>query len=195
MYTGVESWITNTAFPALTKCFEFFVNVITDLVDNFIFSRLGFFLAIFLIGTAITTIVAIFINAPDISADGSYSQFGLIKPKDLFSRLSLGVHYTGYKFFYRMYKYYNSKAQSESKASERAERYAEASKKASEYFSNNGGRMTVSYDGFKFYAPNWEKRNWGNTLKFRTTTTIRNGKTTETETITYTEDQTKEKDQ
>ena len=29
--------------------------------------------------------------------------------------------------------------------------------------------MTVSYNGFKFYAPNWYKRNWGNTHKIRTT--------------------------
>lgn len=195
MNAGVLSWLQNTAFPAITDCFTFLKGVVFDLVDGMFSTRLSFFFVLFLIGTVITTLVAIFTNTPDISADGSYPQFGLIKPRDLFSRFSMGVHYTGYKLFYRMYKYYNSKAQAESEASERAERYAEASKKAAEYFSNNGNKMTVSYDGFKFYAPDWEKRHWGNSRKARWTTTVKNGKETKTYSQTYTVDETDMSDQ
>ena len=144
MFTGVTNWIENTAFPALTKCFSFFVTVITDLADNIMFSRLGFFFAIFLIGTAITTIIAIFNNAPDVSADGSYPQYmlmkdnrySLLKPIDLYSSLSAGVFGRGFKLG----------------------RYISNKKKMDEFFQKNPSFIYMTKDGVKFFSKDWHKK-------------------------------------
>lgn len=169
---SIISWVQTTAFPALSSCFEFLKNSISDIINVMFGSRLVFFFSLFLIGTVIATLVSIFTKAPDISADGSYPQYSFIKPKSLY--------FTG---FYRPFKFLNSllrffdakekKADSDLKkkaAEEARERdRAEAEGFANEYFEHNQTRMTVSYNGFKFYAPNWYKRNWGNTHKIRTT--------------------------
>lgn len=169
---SIISWVQTTAFPALSSCFEFLKNSISDIINVMFGSRLVFFFSLFLIGTVIATLVSIFTKAPDISADSAYSQYSLIKPRDLY--------YTG---FYRPFKFLNSlrkffdakekradldlkkKAAEEARERDRAD----AEGFANEYFEHNQTRMTVSYNGFKFYAPNWYKRNWGNTHKIRTT--------------------------
>lgn len=169
---SIISWVQTTAFPALSGCFEFFKNSISDIINVMFGSRLVFFFSLFLIGIVIATLVSIFIKAPDISANSAYPQYGLIKPRDLY--------YTG---FYRPFKFLNSlrkffdakekkadlelKKQAAEEAREKDRALAEGF--ANEYFEHNQTRMTVSYNGFKFYAPNWYKRNWGNTHKIRTT--------------------------
>lgn len=169
---SIITWVQTTAFPALSICFEFLRNSISDIINVMFGSRLVFFFSLFLIGTVIATLVAIFMKAPDVTADSFYPHYGFIKPRELY--------YTG---FYRPFKFLNSllkffdakekKAELEArkKAAQEArdKERADAQALADEYFENNQTRMTVSYNGFKFYAPDWYKRNWGNTHKIRTT--------------------------
>ncbi|MGN1399521.1 MAG: hypothetical protein ACI4WG_05960, partial [Erysipelotrichaceae bacterium] len=91
---------------------------------------------------------------------------------DMYSSLPTDITMFGYSGYKRFSKRKSKKeAEANRRAAEEARERdrAEAEGFANEYFEHNQTRMTVSYNGFKFYAPNWYKRNWGNTHKIRTT--------------------------
>lgn len=68
------------------------------------------------------------------------------------------------------YMSFQRKSDKIKKQTEFQTRKAEASAKAETFFKNNVSRMSVNIDGFKFYQPGFENKNWGNRKK-RTTTT------------------------
>lgn len=136
---SIITWVQTTAFPALSGCFEFLKNSISDIINVMFGSRLVFFFSLFLIGTVIATLVSIFMKAPDISADSSYPQYGLIKPRDLYSSLASGVAGRGFK----LGRYFSNK------------------KKANEFFKNNPSFIYMTKDGVKFFSKDWNKRSFG----------------------------------
>ena len=140
---SIITWVQTTAFPALSSCFEFLKNSISDIINVMFGSRLVFFFSLFLIGTVISTLVAIFMKAPDISADSSYPQYVLIKPRDLYSSLSSGVAGRGFK----LGRYFSNK------------------KKVSEFFKNNPSFIYMTKDGVKFFSKDWNKRSFGSKKK------------------------------
>lgn len=136
---SIITWVQTIAFPALSSCFEFLKNSISDIINVMFGSRLVFFFSLFLIGTVIATLVSIFIKAPDISSYCSYPQYSLIKPRDLYSSLSAGVAGRGFK----LGRYFSNK------------------KKVNEFFKNNPSFIYMTKDGFKFFSKDWNKKKFG----------------------------------
>lgn len=160
----VLSWISSTAFPALGSCWDFFKKCVVDLISYVTSSRLVFIFALFLIGTIISVIVFIVTSTPDVSdVDTSYPGFKLVKQRDLY--------FSGFSrpFSLKLFAKFNALIQRKKRQKENDVIYNYSKSVADEFFENNQGRMTLSYNGFKFFAPNFEKRSWGNNTKFRKT--------------------------
>ena len=190
--SDIYTWISTTAFPALGGCWDFFKDCISDLISVVTSSRLVFIFALFLIGTIISVIVLIVTSTPDVSnVDTSYPEFKFIKQKDLyfsaFSRPLVLNLFTKFKSFLQRKK----------KQKENDVVYGYSKAIADEFFENNQGRMTLSINGFKFFAPNFEKRSWGNNTKYRRTVKLdSNGNVLKTSyTKTQTVDDTTEMEQ
>lgn len=162
--SDVLTWISSTAFPALGSCWDFFKKCVIDLITYVTSSRLVFIFALFLIGTIISVIVFIVTSIPDVSnVDTSYPDFKLIKQRDLY--------FSGFSrpFSLKLFAKFNALIQRKKRQRENDVIYNYSKSVADEFFENNQGRMTLSYNGFKFFAPNFEKRSWGNNTKFRKT--------------------------
>lgn len=160
----VLSWISSTAFPALGSCWDFFKKCIVDLISYVTSSRLVFIFSLFLIGTIISVIVFIVTSSPDVSnVDCSYPDFKTIKQRDLY--------FSGFSrpFSLKLFTKLNAFFQRKKRQKENDVIYSYSKSVADEFFENNQGRMTLSINGFKFFAPNFEKRSWGNNSKFRRT--------------------------
>lgn len=174
--TDVINWIQSTAFPALSSCWSFFKQCITDLISLVTGSKLVFFFALFLIGAVVSALVWLLTSLPSVESSSDYPVFNT-------NYRLLGYHDLYYSGFFRPISfirlYKDKKKQAEEMArreeerkrreeerqhreEERERQRIEGQALADEFFSNNGSRMTVSYNGFKFFAPDWEKRNWGN---------------------------------
>lgn len=160
----VLAWISSTAFPALGSCWDFFKKCVVDLISYVTSSRLVFIFALFLTGTIISVIVFIVTSTPDVSdVDTSYPGFKLVKQRDLY--------FSGFSrpFSLKLFAKFNALIQRKKRQKENDVIYNYSKSVADEFFENNQGRMTLSYNGFKFFAPNFEKRSWGNNTKFRKT--------------------------
>lgn len=160
----VLTWISSTAFPALGSCWDFFKKCVVDLISYVTSSRLVFIFALFLIGTIISVIVFIVTSTPDVSdVETSYPDFKLVKQRDLY--------FSGFSrpFSLKLFAKFNALIQRKKRQRENDVIYNYSKSVADEFFENNQGRMTLSYNGFKFFAPNFEKRSWGNNTKFRKT--------------------------
>lgn len=162
--SDIYTWISTTAFPALGSCWDFFKGCIADLISVVTSSRLVFIFALFLIGTIISVIVLIVTSIPDVSSvDSSYPDFKTIKQRDLY--------FSGFSrpFSLKLFAKLNAFVQRKKRQKENDVIYSYSKSVADEFFENNQGRMTLSINGFKFFAPNFEKRSWGNNTKYRRT--------------------------
>ena len=151
--SDIYTWISTTAFPALGSCWDFFKDCISDLISVVTSSRLVFIFALFLIGTIISVIVLIVTSTPDVSnVDTSYPEFKFIKQKDLyfsaFSRPLVLNLFTKFKSFLQRKK----------KQKENDVVYGYSKAIADEYFENHPNAVSLSYNGFKFFAPDFQKR-------------------------------------
>lgn len=134
----IYKWISDTAFPALSSCWDFFKDCISDLVSVVTGSRLVFIFALFLIGTVISVIVLVVTSAPDVSdVNTAYPDFKLIRQRDLYFS---GFHNPIRLFSRPIFK-----------------------KQASKKFEKTNLPF-VSVGGYKFYNPNGKK---GNYKKFK----------------------------
>ena len=151
---------------------DFFLGDIFSPISDILFSsKMVVFTAFSVACAAVSAVVYIILNSRSDGFDDCY----------LNSRMTTSAMYNSFPtditmFGYSGYKHYRKhknkkEAEANRKAAEEARERdrAEAEGFANEYFEHNQTRMTVSYNGFKFYAPNWYKRNWGNTHKIRTT--------------------------
>ena len=149
----------------------FFDKVFRSIADILLDSKIIVFTAVFFACAAVSAVVYIILNSRSDNFDDGYLNSCISTP-DMYSSFPTDITMFGYSGYKRFSKR-KSKKEAEANriaAEEARERdRAEAEGFANEYFEHNQTRMTVSYNGFKFYAPNWYKRNWGNTHKIRTT--------------------------
>ena len=159
----------------------FLGNIISPIFDILFGSKLVIFTAVFVAFSAISAIVYIILNSRSDSFDDCYFDSRITTPDmTTYNAYPRRFHFTGFyrpfSMLHSLYRYFDAKekkaeleAQKKAAQEAREKERADAQVLADEYFDNNQTRMTVSYNGFKFYAPNWYKRNWGNTHKVRTT--------------------------
>lgn len=149
----IYKWISDTAFPALSSCWDFFKDCISDLVSVVTSSRLVFIFALFLIGTVISVIALVVTSAPDVSdVNTAYPEFKLMKQRDLyFSGFSRPL---ALKLFGRLRAFIKSKKRQ--KDDDIKYNYSKAI--ADEYFENHPNAVSLSYNGFKFFAPDFQKK-------------------------------------
>lgn len=149
----IKLWISSTAFPALGSCWDFFKKSIADLISVVTSSRLVFIFALFLIGTIISVIVFIATSTPDVSnVDTSYPEFKLIRHKDLyFSAFSR-------PFTLNLFAKFKSFLHRKRKQKENDVIYGYSKSIADEYFENHPNAVSLSYNGFRFFAPDFQKR-------------------------------------
>lgn len=161
---------------------EYFLgNIFSPITDVLFSSKLVVFTAVFVAFSAISAIVYIILNSRSDSFDDCYIDSRISTPDmTTYNAYPRRFHFTGFyrsfSMLHSLYRYFDNKekkadleAQKKAAQEAREKERADAQVLADEYFENNQTRMTVSYNGFKFYAPNWYKRNWGNTHKVRTT--------------------------
>lgn len=161
---------------------EYFLgNIFSPITDVLFSSKLVVFTAVFVALSAISAIVYIILNSRSDSFDDCYIDSRISTPDmTTYNAYPGRLHFTGFyrpfSMLHSLYRYFDVKekkaeleAQKKAAQEAREKERADAQVLADEYFENNQTRMTVSYNGFKFYAPNWYKRNWGNTHKVRTT--------------------------
>lgn len=161
---------------------EYFLgNIFSPIADVLFSSKLVIFTAVFVALSAISAIVYIILNSRSDSFDDCYIDSRISTPDmTTYNAYPRRLHFTGFyrpfSMLHSLYRYFDAKekkaeleAQKKAAQEARDKERADAQALADEYFENNQTRMTVSYNGFKFYAPNWYKRNWGNTHKVRTT--------------------------
>ena len=161
---------------------EYFLgNIMSPIMDVLFSSKLVVFTAVFVAFSAISAIVYIILNSRSDSFDDCYIDSRIATPDmTTYNAYPRRFHFTGFyrpfSMLHSLYRYFDNKekkaeleAQKKAAQEAREKEMADAQSLADEYFENNQTRMTVSYNGFKFYAPNWYKRNWGNTHKIRTT--------------------------
>lgn len=176
----VEFWdyFVESLFAVFSEGFGPAISAVTEILFQ---SKIVVFTAVFIAFSAISAIVYIILNSRSDSFDDCYID-SRISTSDMatYNANPRSFHFTGFyrpfSMLHSLYRYFDTKEkkaelEAKKKAVEEAreQERSEAQVLADEYFENNQTRMTVSYNGFKFYAPNWYKRNWGNTHKVRTT--------------------------
>ena len=176
----VEWWgyFVESFFEVFGEGFGTAISFVTEILFQ---SKLVVFTAVFIAFSAISAIVYIFLNSRSDSFDDCYIDSRISTPDmTTYNAYPRRFHFTGFyrpfSMLHSLYRYFDAKekkaeleAQKKAAQEVRDKERADAQVLADEYFENNQTRMTVSYNGFKFYAPNWYKRNWGNTHKIRTT--------------------------
>ncbi|MGM9926907.1 MAG: hypothetical protein ACI35P_03060 [Bacillus sp. (in: firmicutes)] len=166
----------NTFYSSFSSVSSFFFNkVFRSIADILLDSKIIVFTAVFVACAAVSAVVYIVLNSRSDSFEDGLHEIpinGYIRTPNMLNRLPENY----FRFFVRLHnalrrRRSKKEAEANRKAAEEARERdrAEAEGFANEYFERNQTRMTVSYNGFKFYAPNWYKRNWGNTHKIRTT--------------------------
>lgn len=73
--TDVINWIQSTAFPALSSCWSFFKQCISDLISLVTGSKLVFFFALFLIGAVVSALVWLLTSLPSVDSSSDYPVF------------------------------------------------------------------------------------------------------------------------
>lgn len=159
----------------------FFNKVFRSIADILFDSKIIVFTSVFVACAAVSAIVYIVLNSRSDSFDDCYIDSRISTPDmTTYNAYPRRFHFTGFyrpfSMLHSLYRYFDTKekkaeleAQKKAAQEAREKERADAQALADEYFENNQTRMTVSYNGFKFYAPDWYKRNWGNTHKIRTT--------------------------
>ena len=159
----------------------FFNKVFRSIADILLDSKIIVFTSVFVAFAAVSAVVYIILNSRSDSFDDCYIDSRISTPDmTTYNAYPRRFHFTGFyrpfSMLHSLYRYFDAKekkaeleAQKKAAQEVRDKERADAQVLADEYFENNQTRMTVSYNGFKFYAPDWYKRNWGNTHKIRTT--------------------------
>ena len=176
-----DDWWFDFVNSFYSVCAYFFNDILSPILDVLFSSKLVVFTAVIICFAAVSAIVYIIINSRSDSFDDCYIDSRISTPDmTTYNAYPRRFHFTGFyrpfSMLHSLYRYFDNKekkaeleAQKKAAQEAREKERADAQALADEYFENNQTRMTVSYNGFKFYAPNWYKRNWGNTHKVRTT--------------------------